>query len=155
MSIAFFDKTVGDYVSHTVFQLPTEYGKGVLVTPTVHGNLLAGPTAVDIEEKEGVNTTGIGLEEVLKKGALSVPSLPMGKVITSFAGLRAHEDGGDFIIEEAEDAGFIDVAGIESPGLTCAPAIGEYVAEIVKEIIPAVRKQDFIGKKTRDTVYGG
>ena len=99
-----FDKTVGDYVSHTVFQLPTEYGKGVLVTPTVHGNLLAGPTAVDIEEKEGVNTTGIGLEEVLKKGALSVPSLPMGKVITSFAGLRAHEDGGDFIIEEAEDA---------------------------------------------------
>ena len=100
-----FDKTVGDYVSHTVFQLPTEYGKGVLVTPTVHGNLLAGPTAVDIEEKEGVNTTGIGLEEVLKKGALSVPSLPMGKVITSFAGLRAHEDGGDFIIEEAEEIG--------------------------------------------------
>ncbi len=143
-----FDKTVGDYVSHTVFQLPTEYGKGVLVTPTVHGNLLAGPTAVDIEEKEGVNTTGIGLEEVLKKGALSVPSLPMGKVITSFAGLRAHEDGGDFVIEEAEDAkGFIDVAGIESPGLTCAPAIGEYVAEIVKEIIPAVRKPDFIAKR--------
>lgn len=143
-----FDKTVGDYVSHTVFQLPTEYGKGVLVTPTVHGNLLAGPTAVDIEEKEGVNTTSIGLEEVLKKGALSVPSLPMGKVITSFAGLRAHEDGGDFVIGEAEDAkGFIDVAGIESPGLTCAPAIGEYVAEIVKEIIPAVRKPDFIAKR--------
>ena len=121
-----FDKAAGDWVRHTVFQLPTKYGKGVLVTPTVHGNLLMGPTAEDIEDKEGVYTTGEGLAGLLERGALSVRDVPAGKVITSFAGLRAHEDGGDFIIGEPEDAaGFIDVAGIESPGLTCAPAIGE------------------------------
>lgn len=143
-----FDKTVGDYVSHTIFQLPTVYGKGVLVTPTVHGNLLMGPTAADIEDKEGVNTTGSGLEDVQRRGGLSVKQVPAGKVITSFTGLRAHEDGGDFIIEEAEDAeGFIDVAGIESPGLTCAPAIGEYVAGIVQRIIPADKKKDFAAKR--------
>ena len=143
-----FDKAVGGYVSHTVFQLPTKYGKGVLVTPTVHGNLLAGPTAEDIMDKEGVNTTASGLESVLERGAMSVGRLPAGKIITSFAGLRAHEDGNDFVIGEAEDAkGFIDVAGIESPGLTCAPAIGEYVAGIIQEILPAERKEDFIGER--------
>lgn len=143
-----FDKTVGNYVSHTIFQLPTKYGKGVLVTPTVHGNLMIGPTAVDIEDREGVNTTSAGLEDVLERGAMSIRSVPAGKVITSFAGLRAHEDGGDFVIEEAEDAkGFIDVAGIESPGLTCAPAIGEYVAGIVQKIMPARKKADFIAER--------
>lgn len=143
-----FDKTMGGYVSHTVFQLPTKYGKGVLVTPTVHGNLLVGPTAEDIMDKEGVNTTALGLETVLERGAASVGNLPAGKIITSFAGLRAHEDGNDFVIGEAEDAkGFIDVAGIESPGLTCAPAIGEYVAEIIQGILPAERKNDFIEER--------
>lgn len=143
-----FDKTMGGYVTHTVFQLPTKYGKGVLVTPTVHGNLLVGPTAEDIMDKEGVNTTALGLETVLERGAASVGNLPAGKIITSFAGLRAHEDGNDFVIGEAEDAkGFIDVAGIESPGLTCAPAIGEYVAEIIQGILPAERKKDFIEER--------
>lgn len=143
-----FDKTAGGYVTHTVFQLPTKYGKGVLVTPTVHGNLLAGPTAEDIEDREGVNTTASGLEDVLEKGGMSVRNLPAGKIITSFAGLRAHEDGNDFIIEEVKDArGFIDVAGIESPGLTSAPAIGEYVAGMVQEILPAEKKEDFIEER--------
>lgn len=143
-----FDKTVGRMVSHTVFQLPTKYGKGVLVTPTVHGNLLIGPTAVDIEDKEGVQTTGEGLADVLQRGGLSIRQIPGGRVITSFAGLRAHEEGGDFVIGEAEDApGFIDVAGIESPGLTCAPAIGEYVAELIQNLLPAGRKQDFIAAR--------
>lgn len=140
-----FDKTAGGLVSHTVFQLPTKYGKGVLVTPTVHGNLLIGPTAADIEDKEGINTTGTGIEDVLRRGALSILQIPYGKVITSFAGLRAHEEKGDFVIGEVRDApGFIDVAGIESPGLTCAPAIGEYVAGLVQEICPAPEKKDFI-----------
>ncbi len=107
-----FDKTMGGYVSHTVFQLPTKYGKGILVSPTVHGNLLVGPTAEDIADKEGVNTTASGLETVLERGEMSVGHLPAGKIITSFAGLRAHEEGNDFVIGEAEDAkGFIDVAG--------------------------------------------
>lgn len=146
-----FDKTVGNCVSHTVFQLPTKYGKGVLVTPTVHGNLLMGPTAVDIDDKEGIQTTGEGLEDVLKRGGLSIRRVPKEKIITSFTGLRAHEADGDFIIGEVQDApGFIDVAGIESPGLTCAPAIGEYVAELVQKRMPAPKKANF--KATRQGI---
>ncbi len=145
-----FDKQVGGFVSKTIFQLPTKYGKGVLISPTVHGNLLIGPTAEDVNDKEGQFTTGRGLEEVLKKAALSTSELPpMRQVITSFAGLRAHEAKDDFIIEEVEDAkGFIDVAGIESPGLTCAPAIGCFVAELVNNIAPAMKKKDYISQRT-------
>lgn len=144
------DKRAGNLVSSTIFQLPSRLGKGILVTPTVHGNLLAGPTAEDIPDKEGVNTTAEGLERVLRIGARSVEGLTAKQVITSFAGLRAHGgfvDGGnqeDFIIEEAADApGFFDVAGIESPGLTCAPAIGTYVAELVQSAYPAPLREDF------------
>ena len=145
-----FDKQAGGFVSKTIFQLPTEYGKGVLVTPTVHGNLLLGPTAEDINNKEGQLTTESGLSEIIRKAALSVDKLPpMRQVITSFAGLRAHEAMDDFIIEEVEDAkGFIDVAGIESPGLTCAPAIGVFVAEMVNKIAPGNKKVDYISRRT-------
>ena len=132
------DKENGNFVKHTIFQLPGTYGKGVLVTPTVHGNLLAGPTAVDISDKEGVNTTADGLEALLKRAQLSTPRLPCKSVITSFAGLRAHSAGGDFIIEEVQDApGFIDVAGMESPGLSSAPAVGVYVADLIQQLLPA------------------
>ena len=128
------DKSAGTHVSRTIFSLPTKYGKGVLVTPTVHGNLLVGPTAIDIENKEGTNTTREGLDEVITKAGQNVKNLPMRQVITSFAGLRGHEDGTEFIIGEPEDArGFIDCAGIESPGLTSCPAIGEMVAGILQE----------------------
>lgn len=138
------DKKAGKFVSHTVFQLPTKYGKGVLVTPTVHGNLLVGPTATDIPDKEGVGTTAPNIADLLERAKLSTPKLPDRQVITSFAGLRAHTQTGDFIIEEVEDApGFIDVAGIESPGLTSAPAIGAYVADMIDQLIPAEENPDF------------
>lgn len=140
------DKTAGTHVSHTVFTLPGKLGKGVLVTPTVHGNLLIGPTAADIEDKEGVNTTREGLDEVLQKSAASVKNIPARQVITSFAGLRAHEDGDDFIIGETEKD-FIDCAGIESPGLSSAPAIGEMVAELLKEKYNLKEKEDFISTR--------
>lgn len=139
------DKEVGNLVDHTIFQLPTDKGKGVLVTPTIHGNLLVGPTATDIEEKEGSFTTAGGLKEVLEKSGKSVKSVPVRKIITSFAGLRAHEEGGEFIIGEAEDAeGFIDVAGIESPGLSSAPAIGVYVKELLVEKLKPQMKDSFV-----------
>lgn len=142
------DKSAGAHVSRTVFALPGKEGKGVLVTPTVHGNLLIGPTATDIEEKEGTNTTGNGLAQVIKKAGRNVKNLPLRQVITSFAGLRAHEDRQEFIIEEAADApGFIDCAGIESPGLTSAPAIGERVAEILREKLGLEEKENFISKR--------
>ena len=139
------DKKVGQLVSHTIFQMPTAMGKGVLVTPTVHGNLMVGPTATDISDKEGVDTTAEGLDEVLKKAALSVKSLPRGVTITSFAGLRAHEDHDDFILGEVKDApGFFDAVGIESPGLTSAPAIGEWMAE---KIVEKLRKKQKVDEK--------
>ena len=142
------DKTAGDLVRHTIFQLPTEKGKGVLVTPTIHGNLLLGPTAIDIDDKEATATTAKGLQEVLEKCTKSVKNIPFKQVITSFAGLRAHEEHGEFIIGEVEDAkGFIDVAGIESPGLTSAPAIGIYVRDILAEKMELKEKEIFVEER--------
>ena len=138
------DKTVGDYVKSTIFQLPSKMGKGVLVTPTVHGNLLVGPTAVNVEDKDAVNTTMDGLNQIAKVSSRSVKDVPFRQVITSFAGLRAHEDGDDFIIGEASDVqGLINAACIESPGLSSAPAIGVAVAELVRDILNAEEKLDF------------
>ena len=139
------DKSAGNHVSKTIFALPGKYGKGVLVAPTVHGNLILGPTAIDIEDREGTNTTREGLDQVLEKAGMNVKNLPLRQVITSFAGLRAHEDGNEFLIGEVEGAkGFIDCAGIESPGLSSAPAIGEMVAQILKEKMCLEEKEDFI-----------
>ena len=144
------DKEAGSLVDHTIFQLPSEHSKGVLVTPTVHGNLMTGPTANDIDDKEDTETTAAGLGEVRTKASMSAPNIPFNMVITSFSGLRAHEDGGDFVIGEAEDApGFFDAAGIESPGLSSAPAIGEYLAELVSAKLGAAKKS-----KTVDTRKG-
>ena len=142
------DKSAGNHVSHTIFQLPSKMGKGVLVTPTVHGNLLVGPTAEDVENKEGVNTTAEGLGGLAATSALSVKNVPMRAVITSFAGLRAHEDAGDFVLGEAEDAeGFFNAAGIESPGLSSAPAIGVMIAKEVAEKLSLSENKNFNGKR--------
>lgn len=139
------DKEVGGYVSHTVFQLPSSLGKGVLVTPTAHGNLLIGPTATDVEDKEQTPTTAAELAYLTKTAQKSVRELPLRSVITSFSGLRAHEDGGDFIIGETPDAeNFFEAAGIESPGLTSAPAIGSYLAEWIADRLGAEENPDFV-----------
>ena len=140
------DHAAGDHVRHTVFQLPGQYGKGVLVTPTVHGNLLVGPTSVDGADKEGTATTVAGLEEVRAKAGRAVKDLPMRQVITSFAGLRAHEVRHDFFIGQVAP-GFVDCAGIESPGLSSAPAIGVMVAGIVAGILPLAPKPDFAPRR--------
>lgn len=142
------DKTAGNHVSHTIFQLPSKMGKGVLVTPTVHGNLLVGPTAEDVDNKEGVNTTAEGLGGLAATASRSVKNVPMRQVITSFAGLRAHEDGDDFVLGEAEDAeGFFNAAGIESPGLSSAPAIGVMIAKEVAGKLSLSENKSFNGKR--------
>lgn len=142
------DREVGGLVDHTIFQLPTKLGKGVLVTPTVHGNLLVGPNADPLEDKEDISVTADGMDEIKSKALLSVPSIPYNKMITSFAGLRAHESGDDFIIGEAEDCeGFFNAAGIASPGLSSAPAIGEYLAKLISEKAGAQEKSDFIDER--------
>ena len=139
------DKAAGEMVHSTLFQLPGKFGKGVLVSPTVHGNTIVGPTAIDIEEKDNTATTREGLDQVARKAAVSVPSIPLRQAITSFAGLRAHEDGGEFIIGEVSDApGFFDCAGIESPGLSSSPAIGEMVAGLIREKLGLSPRSDFV-----------
>lgn len=138
------DKTAGSLVSRTIFQLPSPLGKGVLVSPTVHGNIIIGPTAVDMEDKEANATTQMGINQVISQSGKSVKNIPMRQVITSFAGIRAHEDGHEFIIKELEEApGFVDCAGIESPGLASSPAVGEMVKDIVVGILQPSEKDDY------------
>ncbi len=142
------DKSVGNLAKHTIFQCPSKMGKGILVTPTVDGNLLLGPSALDIEDKSDVATTANTLSDVLEIAKKSVPVLTSREVITSFAGLRAHCDRNDFIIEPSEkNDRFINVAGIESPGLSSAPAIALYVRDIILGKIDATEKDGFIDER--------
>ncbi len=136
------DRTAGGHVKHTVFQLPGKQGKGVLVAPTVHGNLIVGPTAVDTGDKEGLETTAQGFQALREKSAIAVKDLPLRQTITSFCGLRAREKGHAFYIKESAP-GFVDCAGIESPGLSSAPAIGKMVAGIVDGILELPDDPDF------------
>jgi glycerol-3-phosphate dehydrogenase len=111
-------------------------GKGVLVTPTVHGNVLLGPTAENVEDKLDLATTDPGLRGVQRAVGRSVPGFRVRDVITSFTGLRAHCDRDDFVLEpSAVNPKFIHAAGIESPGLTAAPAIAEYIAQLAIEAL--------------------
>ncbi|MBQ8207585.1 MAG: NAD(P)/FAD-dependent oxidoreductase [Clostridia bacterium] len=126
------DKECGNLVSHTIFRTPSKMGKGILVSPTVDGNLLTGPTSVDIEDKSDRSTTAGGFAHVIKETAENVEGVPFGKTITSFCGLRAVGSTGDFIITSPL-RGFVNAAGIESPGLSAAPAIAEYIVDILRE----------------------
>ena len=128
------DKVEGNIVNSTLFPCPTKAGKGVLVVPSVHGNIMLGPSSEYVTDKEDIGTTDETLNEVRKKAALLVPKLTTRNNIRTFSGLRAEADTGDFIIKEAEGApNFIDVAGIKSPGLSAAPAIALYVVSILSE----------------------
>lgn len=140
-----FDKACGDLVTKTIFQLPTKLGKGVLVTPTVDGNLLVGPDAVDVGSKSDLSTTKEGIDDILSSALLSIQDpLPMNMVITSFAGNRAKNITNDFIIGEALDAkNFINVASIDSPGLTSAPSIAVMVADVVVEKLAPEKNKEF------------
>ena len=146
------DRSAGDHVHCTIFPQPTQMGKGILVTPTVHGNLLIGPTAEDTQDPEQTATTRTGLEKVIQGAGVNVSHIPLRQIITSFAGLRAHEDGHDFILGEPSDAPcFYDCAGIESPGLSAAPAIGEYVAEHIHTRLRLTEKNNWTPTR-RDVV---
>lgn len=143
------DKTEAKMVNHVLFRCPSNMGKGILITPTVHGNVLMGPTAIDLDfdSKLDIDTTSDGLDTVKNEIRQVIPQLTTRNAITSFAGLRAHIEGkhSDFIIGPSEANGkFINVAGIESPGLTAAPAIARYVGQIFRSIAPQYeRKSEF------------
>ncbi len=126
------DKECGNLVKTTVFSCPTKAGKGILVTPTVDGNLLLGPTSENIVDKEDKSTTAKGFEGIIADAKKKVNGLALNKSITSFCGLRATGNTGDFIIN-SPIKGFINCAGIESPGLSSAPAIAEEVIALLKQ----------------------
>lgn len=136
------DKSQGTLVSRTIFQCPSKMGKGVLVSPTVDGNLIVGPSATDIDDGDDVATTADGLDSIFKAAVKSVPAVSLRNAITSFSGNRAHPVTDDFIIgSSAKNKKFINVAGIESPGLSSAPAIAEMVDGIINELAGGFKKK--------------
>ncbi|MBR2043822.1 MAG: FAD-dependent oxidoreductase [Clostridia bacterium] len=141
------DKNAGGLVRHTVFQVPTEAGKGVLVSPTTHGNLLLGPTAEVCESENDTETTVKGIGEVIKTSALSCGEIDYRAVITSFTGVRSSVKTGDFIIEASKTVkGLFNVAAIDSPGLTSSVAIAKYAVEkLIKDGMSLTLKETFDG----------
>jgi len=145
------DKSEGSRVSRVVFHCPTSRGKGTLVAPTFHGNLIVGPNVGQPRTPDDTATTAEGLDEVAREARRLVPSIDLRAVIRSFAGIRAAADADDFIIAEAPGApGFFDLAGIKSPGLTAAPAIAEAAVEmLVRSGLALKQKPRFIGERKR------
>ena len=145
------DKSQGKLFTHTVFQCPTTLGKGILVTPTVHGNLIVGPNAEDIYDKDAVNTTSEGLDYVIETTKKTTENINFRESIRNFAGLRAIPDTGDFIIGEDKDVkGFVDVAGMKSHGLSAAPAIAIEVVKILQNIgLSNEENKNFNGNRKR------
>ena len=145
------DKAVGDMVSHTIFQCPSKMGKGILVSPTVDGNLLIGPTAEDIEDKFDKSTTADGFKTIKTFSVKSCPAVSTRNAITSFTGLRAHPVNDDFILGPSKvNSQFIHASGIESPGLTSAPAIAEYLTDIIINMIGDVKANDAFNGSRED-----
>lgn len=138
------DKKYADVFHASVFQLPTNLGKGILVSPTVDGTILVGPTAEDIEDRSDSRTTPEGLAKALKFGSMTWENIPLRDVITTFSGIRAHSDKNDFILGEAPDAPlFFNAGGIESPGLTSSPAIALDLSNLVAKRLGAKKNPKF------------
>ena len=144
------DKSEGTRVEHVIFQCPSQLGKGVLVTPTVHGNLLVGPNAAACDAADTANTAA-GLDFVRASAQRSVPGVNFRDNIRNFAGVRANSDRPDFILEESAAApGLIHAAGIRSPGLSAAPAIGLEILELLRQAGLTLRRKDsFIDSRKR------
>ena len=148
------DRESGDFVSHTLFFAPTKAGKGVLVSPTVDGNILLGPTSEELPNGN-VETTAEGLQFVQEKAAQMCKGVPFYNTITSFAGTRAYSNRNDFILEESQTlAGLFHCAGVESPGLTSAPAIAKFVTEeLIGKALPLERNENFKGERKPDYFF--
>ncbi len=148
------DRESGDFVKRTIFATPTKNGKGILITPTVDGNILLGPTAEEIQENN-TNTTALGLAKIKTIASSMAEKVPFYNTITSFSGVRAFCDRNDFVIEESKVAkNFINVAGIESPGLTSAPGVAKYVVEeLVSKSFELNKNQNFNGVRKPDYFF--
>ena len=146
-----FDKRCSDMINMVIFPTPTKFSKGILVCPTIDGNFFIGPNSNDIEDKHDTGVTSEGIDEIIRGARRLVPGLPLENVITSFAGLRAVSNTNDFIIEASRKVkGFINVGGIQSPGLSSAPAIAEMVIEILQEEgLTLKEKNNFNSRRNR------
>ncbi len=142
------DRESGDFVSKTLFFTPTAKGKGILVSPTVDGNIILGPTAEVIDEYS-TKTTEEGLKSVIEKAGAMCKRVPLYNTITSFTGVRAYSDKHDFILENSQNVnGLINISGVESPGLTSSPAIAEYVVqELVSKHFELIKNENFNGTR--------
>ena len=141
------DKASAGLCDRTIFRTPTAMGKGILVSPTADGNILLGPTSTDMTDKTDKSTTPEGLAKIMAQALEDVPGVPLRSVITSFTGLRAAGDTGDFIIHFSADR-FLTLGGIESPGLTSAPALAKYVVKLLKKAgLSAERNPAFNGHR--------
>ena len=143
------DHTGPKLVNHVIYPIPTEKGKGVLAVPTIHGNTLIGPNSDYCEVKDDTST-GSGLDYVRKEITKTIKNVPFNRAIHNYAGLRPHIDLNDFYIQEDDEIkDFIHVAGIESPGITAAPAIAKDVVEnIVLPKFNASKKQEYVHRKS-------
>jgi len=142
-----FDKSNTAFTGTTLFQTPSKMGKGVLVTPATHGNIIIGPTAKDVDDKDELATTFEGLQETWEKALRTMPNLNRRAIITAFSGLRAHSLTNDFTVSFSDVPGFYNVAGIESPGLSSAPAIAIHVSKEIAEYLGLEKKANFNGTR--------
>lgn len=149
------DKAEGERVKHTIFQVPSAQGKGILVTPTVDGNLLTGPTAAQVADGESTETTAAGLAQISRFAARSVPSVNFRQVITSFTGVRSSEANGDFIVCASDKVkNFIHAAAIDSPGLTACVAIAKRVVELLgNQGLALEEKEDWDGTRENTRTF--
>lgn len=149
------DKSEGSRVRHTIFQVPSKEGKGILVSPTVDGNLLTGPTAMKVETPESVETTPEGLAMVSRLAAKSVPSVNFRQVITSFSGVRSSAHGDDFIIQVSEaNPKCVHTGAIDSPGLTSCVAIAKYAVELLqKQGLTLTEKENWNGHRENTRAF--
>lgn len=149
-----FDKTAcSSLVFGVVFPTPTKKSKGILVCTTTHGNTFIGPNAQDMEDKEDHAVTAEGMNEIIASARKLIPNLPMGAAITEFSGLRAVSSTGDFIIGASDVAGLYNAAGMQSPGLTAAPAVAEMLAEAIVKDSGVQAKADFKAELPKKPVF--
>ncbi len=146
------DRSEGNLCSHTLFQVPTAAGKGILVSPTADGNILVGPTSVEVQNRDRNHrdTSAKGLETIRRAALKSVPGIPWRQIITSFTGLRASlKDGDDFVIEKSRmEPRVVHAIGIDSPGLSSAPAIAKELVKLLKKQgLKLKEKKDFCGTR--------
>ena len=143
------DKNTSCKVEHIVLPIPTKITKGKLMCPTIHGNMLVGPTAEDLDNKTDKSVTTDGLESIVKDVQRLIPNVNIRDTITQYSGLRPNRNPEGLHVDVYDDLeGYVNLSGVRSTGLTLSVSMGVYVAQLLKEHgCDLVYKEDF--KKTR------